>query len=116
MGYQKGTIRRAPDKEIEIQGLGLVDYRETWDRQAKLAAQRADGEITDTLLLLEHPPTYTAGKRTEDSDRPTNGLPVVDIDRGGRITWHADNWWPTPSFSWTTRWMLLITCVGSKKP
>ena len=89
MGYQKGSIRRAPDTDIDIQDLGLVEYRETWERQAKLAAQRADGEITDTLLLLEHPPTYTAGKRTQDSDRPTHGLPVVDIDRGGRITWHG---------------------------
>lgn len=89
MGYQKGSIRRSHDSEIDIQDLGLVDYQATWERQAHLAAQRADGEIPDTLLLLEHPPTYTAGKRTEDFDRPTNGLPVVDIDRGGRITWHG---------------------------
>lgn len=89
MGYQKGSIRRSPDSSIDIQDLGFVEYQTTWDRQAGLAKQRAEGEITDTLLLLEHPPTYTAGKRTEDSDRPANGLPVVDIDRGGRITWHG---------------------------
>lgn len=88
MGFQKGSIRRGHE-DIAVQDIGLVEYEETWHKQAELAAQRADGEIGDTILLLEHPPTYTAGKRTEDSDRPTNGLPVVDVDRGGRITWHG---------------------------
>ena len=69
--------------------MGTVDYVEMWDRQAELAAQRADGLINDQLLFLEHPNTYTAGKRTQPEDRPTNGLPVVDVDRGGRITWHG---------------------------
>lgn len=88
MGFQKGSIRRST-QDIEIRELGLVDYEDTWQEQAELAARRADGDIPDTILLLEHPPTYTAGKRTQDSDRPTNGLPVVDVDRGGRITWHG---------------------------
>lgn len=86
----------APDQPIrdistplEVYDLGTVDYVETWDRQAELAAQRADGLINDQLLFLEHPNTYTAGKRTQPEDRPTNGLPVVDVDRGGRITWHG---------------------------
>ena len=86
----------APDQPIrdistplEIYNLGTVDYVEMWDRQAELAAQRADGLINDQLLFLEHPNTYTAGKRTQPEDRPTNGLPVVDVDRGGRITWHG---------------------------
>lgn len=74
---------------LEVYNLGTVDYVEMWDRQAELAAQRADGLINDQLLFLEHPNTYTAGKRTQPEDRPTNGLPVVDVDRGGRITWHG---------------------------
>ena len=83
----------APDQPIrdistplEVYNLGTVDYVEMWDRQAELAAQRADGLINDQLLF---PNTYTAGKRTQPEDRPTNGLPVVDVDRGGRITWHG---------------------------
>lgn len=86
----------APDQPIrdistplEVYNLDTVDYVEMWDRQAELAAQRADGLINDQLLFLEHPNTYTAGKRTQPEDRPTNGLPVVDVDRGGRITWHG---------------------------
>ena len=86
----------APDQPIrdistplEVYNLGTVVYVEMWDRQAELAAQRADGLINDQLLFLEHPNTYTAGKRTQPEDRPTNGLPVVDVDRGGRITWHG---------------------------
>lgn len=88
MGFQQGSIRRSA-KEIEVRHLGLVDYEKTWKEQAAMASRRADGEMADTLLLLQHPPTYTAGKRTEEEDRPTNGLPVVDVDRGGRITWHG---------------------------
>lgn len=88
MGFQHGSIRRSEDP-IEVKELGEVDYTDTWHRQAAMAADRADGKIPDTVLFLQHPSTYTAGKRTEDSDRPTNGLPVVDVDRGGRITWHG---------------------------
>lgn len=86
----------APDQPIrdlsvplDVQWLGRVDYLQTWERQATLAAQRARDEIGDLLLFLEHPNTYTAGKRTQPEDRPTNGLPCVDVDRGGRITWHG---------------------------
>ncbi|HIW95597.1 MAG TPA: lipoyl(octanoyl) transferase LipB [Candidatus Corynebacterium gallistercoris] len=88
MGFQQGSIRRNTE-DIEVRHLGLVDYEQTWKEQAAMAGRRADGELADTLLLLQHPPTYTAGKRTEEADRPTNGLPVVDVDRGGRITWHG---------------------------
>lgn len=80
---------RASDSEIEIRRLGLVDYTETWQLQAELARQRARNEIVDQILVLEHPSLYTAGKRTQPEDRPTNGLPVIDVDRGGRITWHG---------------------------
>lgn len=88
MGYQHGSIRLS-DSPVTVDDLGTVDYLSTWDRQAELARRRADGETDDTVLLLQHPPTYTAGKRTQPEDLPTNGLPVVDVDRGGRITWHG---------------------------
>lgn len=80
---------RASDQPIEIQRLGLIDYQKAWDYQAELAAQRARDEINDQLLILEHPSIYTAGKRTQPEDLPTNGLPVINADRGGRITWHG---------------------------
>lgn len=76
---------RADGAPLQIRRLGLVDYRESWELQAELAKQRAAGEIGDQVLILEHPSVYTAGKRTQPSDRPANGQPVVDVDRGGRI-------------------------------
>lgn len=66
-----------------------MPYLEAWARQRELHAARVAGEIDDTVLLLEHEPVYTAGKRTEAWERPTNGTEVVDVDRGGRITWHG---------------------------
>ncbi|MCW2524937.1 MAG: lipoate-protein ligase [Frankiales bacterium] len=66
-----------------------MDYSEAWQWQRQLHDQRVDGEIGDTALLLEHPPVYTAGKRTEDWERPLDGTPVIDVDRGGKITWHG---------------------------
>lgn len=68
---------------------GLVEYREAWDLQRQLHAARVAGDVPDTVLLLEHEAVYTAGKRTEAWERPTDGVPVVDVDRGGRITWHG---------------------------
>ena len=68
---------------------GVVPYEEAWARQRGVHARRVADEIPDTCLLLEHPPTYTAGKRTEDFERPTDGTPVIAVDRGGRITWHG---------------------------
>ncbi len=89
MGFQAGSIRLHGNDPIAVERIGTVDYLETWQRQATMVKEIATGNRPDTLLLLQHPPTYTAGKRTQDSDRPTNGLPVVDVDRGGRITWHG---------------------------
>ena len=66
-----------------------IDYVEAWEWQRSLLTQRADGLIDDTILLLEHPPVYTAGKRTEPHERPQDGTPVVDVDRGGKITFHG---------------------------
>jgi lipoyl(octanoyl) transferase len=68
---------------------GLLDYQAAWDRQRALASARAAGSGPDTVLLLEHPAVYTAGKRTQPEDRPTDGTPVIEVDRGGRITWHG---------------------------
>jgi lipoyl(octanoyl) transferase len=68
---------------------GLLDYQQAWQWQRRLHAQRVADEIGDTALLLEHPPVYTAGRRTEAWERPTDGAPVIDVDRGGKITWHG---------------------------
>jgi lipoyl(octanoyl) transferase len=66
-----------------------VEYERAWALQRELHARVAAGEAPDTVLLLEHPPVYTAGRRTHPADRPFDGTPVVDVDRGGRITWHG---------------------------
>ncbi|MFJ6099787.1 lipoyl(octanoyl) transferase LipB [Streptomyces sp. NPDC092359] len=66
-----------------------VEYQEAWDKQREVHAARFADEIDDTCLLLEHLPVYTAGRRTTQSERPLDGTPVVDVDRGGKITWHG---------------------------
>jgi len=73
---------------VIVRRLGLVPYDEAWRLQQSVHAQVADGG-EDTVLLLEHPPVYTAGKRTAPWERPADGTPVVDVDRGGKITWHG---------------------------
>jgi lipoyl(octanoyl) transferase len=70
-------------------GAEAVEYQEAWQEQRRVHAARFAEEIPDTCLLLEHPPVYTAGRRTADSERPLDGTPVVDVDRGGKITWHG---------------------------
>jgi lipoyl(octanoyl) transferase len=72
-------------------GAAAVPYLQGWELQRRLHEQRAADEIPDTCLLLEHPPVYTAGKRTAPGDRPAGdpGAPVIDVDRGGKITWHG---------------------------
>ncbi|CAN2204831.1 LipB Lipoate-protein ligase B [Candidatus Nanopelagicaceae bacterium] len=74
---------------IALSRHGLVDYQKAWDVQRTIHQEVADGIRPNTLLLLEHPSVYTAGRRTDDSERPTDGTPVIDVDRGGRITWHG---------------------------
>ena len=71
-----------------VRRLGLVPYEEGWRLQQALHAQVVAG-AEDVALLLEHPPVYTAGKRTQPWERPVDGTPVVDVDRGGKITWHG---------------------------
>jgi lipoyl(octanoyl) transferase len=68
---------------------GLLPYEQAWQMQRELHAARVDDASEDTVLLLEHPSVYTAGKRTRPEDRPVDGTPVVDVDRGGKITWHG---------------------------
>ncbi|WP_083410628.1 lipoyl(octanoyl) transferase LipB [Mycolicibacterium rutilum] len=79
---------RSATGPIDVRPLGTVDYRDAWQMQRDLVDQRVAGG-PDTLLLLEHPPVYTAGKRTEPHERPFDGTPVIDTDRGGKITWHG---------------------------
>lgn len=74
------TVGLAPD---------LVPYLAAWELQRSIHADVVAGTRRDTLLLLEHEAVYTAGKRTEAHERPTDGTPVIDVDRGGKITWHG---------------------------
>jgi len=67
----------------------LVDYQRAWDLQRELHAKVVTGEEPDTVLLLEHRAVFTAGRRTEPHERPWDGTPVIDVDRGGKITWHG---------------------------
>ena len=66
-----------------------VDYLQAWEHQREVHRQVVAGELPDTVLLLEHAAVYTAGKRTEAHERPLDGTPVIDVDRGGKITWHG---------------------------
>ncbi|XVV05543.1 lipoyl(octanoyl) transferase LipB [Actinosynnema sp. CA-248983] len=81
---------RTSSDPIDVRELGTIDYLAAWDLQRELVEARADGAAGDTLLLLEHPPVYTCGRRTEPDERPVGGdVPVIDVDRGGKITWHG---------------------------
>jgi lipoyl(octanoyl) transferase len=78
---------------LEIQTVGLapdtIPYLDGWELQRRIHAEVVAGDRPDTLLLLEHDAVYTAGKRTEPHERPSDGTPVIDVDRGGKITWHG---------------------------
>jgi lipoyl(octanoyl) transferase len=78
---------------LDIQTVGLapdyVPYLDGWTLQRRIHGEVVEGTRPDTLLLLEHEPVYTAGARTARHERPTDGTPVVDVDRGGKITWHG---------------------------
>jgi lipoyl(octanoyl) transferase len=78
---------------LEFSQLGLapefVEYSRGWDIQRELHDNVVAGKSPSTVLLLEHAPVYTAGKRTEDHERPFDGTPVVPVDRGGKLTWHG---------------------------
>lgn len=79
----------ATESLFRTQILGSVDYERALEMQRQMHEQVLNGERRSTLLLLEHPSVYTAGRRTAPEDRPTNGVPVIDVDRGGKITWHG---------------------------
>ncbi|MFC5730252.1 MULTISPECIES: lipoyl(octanoyl) transferase LipB [Nocardioides] len=85
----------ATDRQIVFREAGLspepVDYLAAWDLQRKVHAQVVSGDLPDTVLLLEHPPVFTAGKRTRPDERPLDpgGAAIVDVDRGGKITFHG---------------------------
>ena len=74
---------------IAVEHLGLVDYMNTWNYQRELVNAIAEETKPNTLLLLEHPSVYTAGRMTKSDERPVDGTPVIDVDRGGKITWHG---------------------------
>jgi lipoyl(octanoyl) transferase len=87
--YAMAASIRSATAPVDVRRLGTVDYEAAWLLQRDLAEARVAGG-RDTLLLLEHPPVYTAGKRTLPSERPgAPDTPVVDTDRGGKITWHG---------------------------
>jgi lipoyl(octanoyl) transferase len=79
---------RSASAPIDVRRLGTVDYQTAWQLQRELADARVAGG-PDTLLLLQHPSVYTAGRRTLPDERPIDDTPVVDTDRGGKITWHG---------------------------
>ena len=83
------VLETQTNSNIALSRHGLVDYQKAWDLQREIHTDVACGSRPNTLLLLEHPSVYTAGRRTEDAERPTDGTPVIDVDRGGRITWHG---------------------------
>lgn len=70
-------------------GPGLIPYADAWELQRELHDAVAEGRAEDTTLLLQHEPVYTAGRRTASWDRPASDVPVIDVDRGGKITWHG---------------------------
>lgn len=89
--YDHPMSRRLPPLQVEQVELGerLIPYGEGWALQRARHAEVVAGRIPDTVLLLEHDEVFTAGSRTQPGDRPLDGSPVVDVDRGGRITWHG---------------------------
>jgi lipoyl(octanoyl) transferase len=74
---------------VAVRRTGLIDYLTAWQEQRELHAAVVAGTAPDTVLLLEHPSVYTAGKRTQPAERPVDGTPVVETDRGGQLTWHG---------------------------
>jgi lipoyl(octanoyl) transferase len=74
---------------VEVVDVGIMDYQAAWDEQRRLHTEVADGRSPGVVMLVEHPSVYTAGKRTQPWDRPVDGTPVIDVDRGGKITWHG---------------------------
>ncbi len=89
-------LREERDRPLAVAHLGMVGYLDAWDLQRRLVQRRQAGEGRDVLLLLEHPPVYTLGKRTDrthllfdEAQRAAHGIDLVEVDRGGDITYHG---------------------------
>ena len=83
-------VQTAPNTSaIVVLRAGLVEYEQALAIQRQFHQEIVAGTRSNSLILLEHPSVFTAGKRTQDFERPTDGTPVIDVDRGGRITWHG---------------------------
>jgi lipoyl(octanoyl) transferase len=76
-------------KSLKVEELGVVDYLTAWELQKQIQEKVANNQIENRLLMLQHPSVYTAGRRTQLADRPIDNTPVIDVDRGGKITWHG---------------------------
>ncbi|MDJ0318137.1 MULTISPECIES: lipoyl(octanoyl) transferase LipB [Arthrobacter] len=78
---------------VQFSEVGLapnfIDYAGAWEQQRQIHEKVVAGQAPNTALLLEHAAVYTAGKRTEDNERPFDGTPVINVDRGGKLTWHG---------------------------
>jgi lipoyl(octanoyl) transferase len=83
------TLTLKSSASMALKSLGLVPYEDALAGQRKIHAEVANGTRTNTVILLEHPPVYTAGRRTTIEERPLDGTPVIDVDRGGKITYHG---------------------------
>jgi lipoyl(octanoyl) transferase len=76
-------------KILRVEELGVTDYLSAWQMQKEIQEKVINNIEPNTLLILQHPSVYTAGRRTEIADRPLDNTPVIDVDRGGKITWHG---------------------------
>jgi lipoyl(octanoyl) transferase len=74
---------------LRVEELGVIDYLSAWKIQKEIQEKVIKNIEPNTLLILQHPSVYTAGRRTEITDRPLDNTPVIDVDRGGKITWHG---------------------------
>jgi len=74
---------------LRVEELGVIDYISAWQMQKEIQEKVINNIVPNTLLILQHPSVYTAGRRTEITDRPLDNTPVIDVDRGGKITWHG---------------------------
>jgi len=83
------VLNSPSETAIALTRHGLIDYEKAWDVQRTIHNEVAEKIRPNTLLLLQHPSVYTAGRRTDASERPQDGTPVIDVDRGGKITWHG---------------------------
>ncbi len=94
-----------------------VDYQVAWDEQRRVHAARFADEVPDTVILLEHPPVYTAGRRTEDGERPLDGTPSSTWTAAARSPGTVPaSWWATPSRSCPARWTWWRTSAAWRRP